>query len=278
MSLANIAGSGQCFRMTRQDGGAYRVIAFGKRLEIRQTGEREFAFDCSRDEFDRVWSGYFDLRTDYSPLAGRIDPGDRFLAAALRHGDGLRILRQDPWETTVSFIISQRKSLPCIRSAVEALCRRFGDALEDRHGVYRAFPAPGRIAGLRKEDLDACSLGYRSGYVLSAARMAASGGLDFGRMAALDDGDLRRELMRIDGVGPKIADCVMLFAYARTDAFPVDVWIDRVIRTEYGGRFPLERYPGCAGILQQYAFHYARSRDYRICEKPLNPEGYRGAH
>lgn len=268
-SLHKIARSGQCFRMTPMESDSYQLVAHGRRLVVSQDGPA-VRFDCSREEFDGLWRHYFDLDADYSHLTGRADPRDRFLQEALRYGQGLRILRQDPWETMISFIISQRKNIPAIAAAVEAMCRRFGDRKADKYGEFYDFPTAARIAGLDIGDLLECSLGYRAKYVLSAAKRVAQGKTDLISLESLSSEDLYQSLLEVDGIGAKVANCVMLFAYHRVDAFPIDVWIERMINTEYEGRFPCERYQGCAGILQQYIFFYARSETYKNCPKPLN--------
>jgi N-glycosylase/DNA lyase len=207
--------------------------------------------DCSRLEFEEVWRNYFDLDTDYRRFRAAVPAGDRYLTAAVRYARGIRILRQDPWETLVTFLISQRKNIPAIRRAVEELCRRWGDA--------DGFPPPERLALLSEAELRECGLGYRTGYVLAAARMTASGALDLPALERLPDGALLDALRTVPGVGPKVAACVALFGFHRLSGFPRDVWINRVLDREYGGSFPLERYAGFQGVMQQYLFYYART-------------------
>ncbi len=264
--IQKIAQSGQCFRIRPLADGAYSAVAGKRYLQIRPLGGDSFAFSCSPVEFDAFWRGYFDLDTDYGKILSRIDPADAFLTEAVRFGRGIRILRQDAWETTVSFIISQRKNIPAIERAVDALCERYGEALPSPHEDVRAFPTPERLAALTEADLSACSLGYRDAYVLSAAR-AFAGGLSHESLAAMGFERAREALMSIRGVGTKVANCILLFSLHDVDAFPVDVWIARVLEREYGGVFPLERYAGCAGIVQQYMFYYARGGAYAAREK-----------
>ena len=184
-----------------------------------------------------------------------MDPNDAFLRRACEYGRGIRILRQEGWETLVSFIISQQKNIPAIKTCVETLCMRYGEPIE---GGAFAFPTAERLASLEEAHFLACSLGYRAKYVLAAARMAISGALDLSAIGGLDDGALHDALLRVPGVGEKVANCVMLFGYHRLSRFPRDVWINRVEAREYGGAFPEGRYPDTAGVLQQYVFYYAR--------------------
>ena len=162
----------------------------------------------------------------------------------------------------VTFIISQRKNIPAIRACVETLCSRYGEPI----GTTYAFPTPAALAEADEEALRACALGYRAGYVLAAAQMADAGTLDLSALVSLEDDQLAESLMTVPGVGVKVANCVSLFGYHRIAAFPRDVWMNRVIHEHYRGRFPLYRYKGFAGVMQQYLFYYARYEG-KIAEK-----------
>lgn len=253
--LALTAGSGQCFRFDPRGRGAYRLAAFGRVLDIRDEGEGCFSFSCGPSEFDSLWHAYFDLETDYGTFFSSLPADGSYLHRAVSHAGGLRILRQEPFETLISFIISQRKSIPAIRDCVSRLSRRFGAQIDE--GVY-AFPSPDALAAAEAEALAACGLGYRVRYVRDTARLVASGAVDLRKLQGLSDEKLRASLLRLPGVGEKVADCVMLFGNHRLDAFPIDVWIDRVLVSEYPNGFPASRFPGWAGVLQQCLFCYAR--------------------
>lgn len=251
--IQKIAESGQCFRLNRE-GDHWVNAAFGRLLRIY--GDE---LDCSKKDFEHIWRSYFDLDTDYAAARARIPHSDRFLSKAADFGCGIRILRQDPWETLISFIISQRKNIPAIKASVEAICRKYGEQLSDDEGGIYSFPAAGRLAAATEEELKQCSLGYRVPYVLSAARLVDSGELDLGELCSLDDDALTEELLKLHGVGIKVASCVALFAYHRINAFPIDVWIARTLEEQYGNKFPFSRYEGVGGIIQQYMFYYART-------------------
>lgn len=252
-----IAESGQCFRMKCQSDGGVQVVAFGKVLTMYEKGEGSWEFSCAQEEFDTLWKEYFDLDADYSCYRNLCLPDDSFLREAMAAGMGIRILRQDPWEMLVSFIISQRKSIPAIRTAVELLCERFGTPFQDRQQTYYAFPTPQVISALSEQQLRDCGLGYRAPYVLHAASVF----LDTPSLQnnTLSTEELRAALMHIHGVGIKVVECVSLFGYHRIEAFPIDVWIQRVVQNIYSGAFPSE-YESAAGVLQQYLFCHARER------------------
>ncbi len=257
-----IMESGQCFRMIALSPDTYEVIAQGKRLCINDLGNRRYRFDCSAVALAARWRVYFDLDRDYAALLDAAPKADAFLLRALADGYGLRILRQDPWETLCGFILSQRKHLKAIRASMEALCNPYGAPLAGT--ARKAFPTPERLAALCETDLRACGLGYRAPYVLDAARKVASGALDLAALAALPDDALLNRLMGVNGVGIKVAECVALFAYARLARAPVDVWIQRVIDQVYGGVSPFAGYGAYAGVYQQYMFMSMRNDGYSV--------------
>ncbi|MHC1786791.1 MAG: DNA-3-methyladenine glycosylase [Christensenellales bacterium] len=262
--IALTADSGQCFRFLKLSPDNFRLIALGRRLDIGVLGEDRFAFSCTRGEFDTLWSPYFDLQEDYLRFRSLIPRDDAFLGAALRYAGGLRILRQAPFETLISFIISQRKTIQAIKGCVEALSRRFGDRIDEESF---SFPGPEGLAKADLASLLACGLGYRSRYILATSRSVWEGRIDLEALSLLQDDALHLALCGLDGVGDKVAQCVMLFAYHRLAAFPRDVWVNRVIDREYGGSFPEHLYKGHAGVIQQYMFCYGRSAQWREMQK-----------
>lgn len=253
IDLGAICQSGQCFRMAQADNG-YEMITGSDRVLVTMLSGDKYEFSCDKEQLARVWLPYLDEDTDYGAILSSIDPCDAALSAASVYGRGLRILRQDPWEALISFIISQRRSIPSIRTCVSRLCRAFGDRREDERGEYYLFPTAEALARADESDILACGLGYRAKYVLSAARRFACGEMSARLLSAMDDDELKRVLLSVYGVGEKVAFCTMLFGFHRLDAFPVDTWVSRVEKRYYAGRFPRERYKGVAGVMQQYLF------------------------
>ena len=254
-SIEAIAESGQCFRAVQKSDDVWSVVAYGRQLDIRQLGNGEFEFGCSDSEFDGIWRTYFDLDTDYGIYRSVVLEDDEYLKTAAAFGSGIRMLRQEPWEMLISFIISQRKSVPAIRTSVERLSERFGTKIEGRDAY--AFPGPEALAGADTAKLAECGLGYRIDYVRNAAELTACGELRLDELDKLCTEELIAELMKLKGVGIKVASCVALFGYHRLDTVPVDVWMKRVIENVYHGELP-EEYRQYAGVLQQYMFNYAR--------------------
>lgn len=255
-NLQTIAESGQCFRMESESDNTCRLIAHGRVLRITDNKDSTFSFDCSKKEFNLIWEEYFDLKTDYSKYISAIPKSDKFLSQAAKYGEGIRILKQEPFETLITFIISQRKNIPAIKKCVEELSVRFGEKID---GNFHAFPTPEALFKAPSKDLSECHLGYRTEYVRRAAEAVHLGEVNLDKLCKLSDPDLFDALLKFHGVGKKVANCVMLFAYHRIAAFPVDVWIERVINEQYDGSFPLTKYDGFAGVIQQYMFYYGRN-------------------
>lgn len=253
-----IMESGQCFRMIALDANTVEVIAYGKRVTVTALGEKRFVFNCTQATFDSLWRTYFDLGRDYAAIAAAAPREDIFLTKALMRARGLRILRQEPWETLCGFILSQRKNLRAIRTCVEALCEAFGDSVPGT--ARKSFPTAKKMASLSVAQLGLCGLGYRAPYMLDAACQVASGHINLALLHAMPDEALMAALSTIHGVGIKVANCVMLFAYGRYARAPVDVWIKRVIDEEYEGISPFDGYGEYAGIYQQAMFVFKRDK------------------
>ena len=269
--MHKIADSGQAFRIRDIDETHTELVAFGRYLQVADLGNSEFAFSCDEKDFISIWEDYFDLSRDYVSIARSVDSKDKYLKEAARFSTGIRILKQEPFETTISYIISQRRSIPSITTSVErisALCGKkipapklkapFVNPLKDE---YYAFPSPAELSSLSLEDIEGTGVGYRAPYIVQAAEGFNDGLLDPKALSKLDDEALYKALMAMFGVGTKVANCVMLFAYARTARFPIDVWIQRIVDRYYNGCFDCSKYPETAGIMQQFMFYYERRRD-----------------
>lgn len=258
-SLAQICKSGQCFRMADDSDsrhGRFHLIAFGRYLEMEQEGD-SISFDCTQEEFDTLWKDYFDLDTDYAEIIAGIDKDDAYLSAAAEYGKGIRILHQDLWEILISFLISQNNNIWRIQDSVRTLCRKYGEKKIAANGIiYFCFPTPEALAGLSLEDLNACGLGYRSKYISQTAEHVCRGDVDLSKFRTMDYSGAKKELLKLYGVGAKVADCVCLFGLHRTEAFPMDTHINKVLAAQYPDGFPFGRYGKNCGIVQQYIFYY----------------------
>ena len=253
---------GQAFRWAElpAEAGAslWEGVAFGKYLRVEQRGQQVW-LHCSPEDYEHTWRAYFDLEEDYAPKREALAAMSPALAEAAAFAPGIRILRQEPWEALCSFIISQNNHIPRIKGIIERLCQRLGEELPGTG--WHAFPTAERLAACSLEDLAPLRAGFRAKYLLDAARKVASGQVDLARVAAAPVEEGRRELQTIFGVGPKVAECAMLYGFHKTECFPMDVWMKRAMATLLPGRRP-EEFGENAGLAQQYLSHYS----------PLHPE------
>jgi len=254
VSLYHTFFCGQCFRW-RPDGDGFFGVAWGRAARVWSVDGVLHVTGSGADSGD-LWRRYFDLDRAYADI---YTPwlNDPFMSRAVAHGEGLRILAQQPWESLCSFLLSQCCNIPRIRAMVDCLCRRFGEPISFQGLMEYAFPTPERLAGIKEEELVCIRAGYRAKYILAAARAVASGSLDLDRLQSEETEKAREELMRVEGVGRKVADCALLYGLGKLDAFPVDTWMKkaRAYHPAYEGEY--------AGIAQQYIFYYARETGLR---------------
>lgn len=280
LDLSQIADSGQCFRMAPQPDDSYFVISRDRCLKISQRGQ-EIVFCCPDSDLD-FWLNYFDISTDYQAVFHLAESGDPYVARAAACASGIRILRQEPWEMIITFVISQQKTIPAIRTLVEALSRRYGRYLENPWKIPAfSFPSPQELSRASLEDLQNLKLGYRAKYIHRLCREVLEGRLDLGRLASLSYEEAMACLTGFYGIGKKVANCVCLFGLHHVSAFPVDTWIQKILMEEYYsdaryGKIPknrlfdqiladhFSRYGQYAGIIQQYIFYYERLRQNRV--------------
>lgn len=258
-TLSETLDCGQAFRWRETEDGAFEGVAFGKYLKLAADKEGIILYDTSEEDFLNIWKDYFDLDRDYGEIIEAISENE-VLKAASGFAGGIRILRQDPWEALCSFIISQNNNIPRIKGIVERLCASFGEEIKE--GFY-SFPTAEKIAALTLEDLAPLRSGFRAKYILDGAKRVASGEIDLDALKELALDEARQELMKIYGVGEKVADCTLLFGLSHIDAFPKDVWIKKAMAKLFDGSLPECAAP-YAGIAQQYIFHYARMTKLEI--------------
>lgn len=245
---------GQCFRWKELDNGAFTGIAYGRRLVLTQTAGGIEVSGISEDELP-LWRRYFDLDTDYSAYIKRFS-ADKTLNEACRISSGIRILRQEPFETLISFIISQNNNIPRISGIIDRLCSSFGEKIDDSGGF--SFPTAERLDGITPDDLAPLRAGFRARYIADAVEKVNSGAVCFDEIDALPLDKAREKLKLIVGVGDKVADCVLLFAFHKLDAFPKDVWVKRLMAEFYPNGLPACT-KGAEGVAQQYLFDYVRN-------------------
>lgn len=252
-NIKNTFDCGQCFRWNENPDGSYTGIVRDHMLRVFEAGDDVILENCSDDDLGSIWEEYFDLGNDYDKIRDEIAMTCPAVACTLDSINGIRILSQEPWEALCSFIISQNNNIPRIKGIIDRLCRSFGDPC----GSGFTFPGAGRLALLSPDDLAPLRSGFRARYIIDAAQKVASGEVSLNEMRSEPIEDCRRELMKITGVGAKVAECTLLYGLHRLEAFPIDVWMKRALSNDFSGVqvSQLGRY---AGIAQQYIFHYSR--------------------
>lgn len=250
--LALTLDCGQAFRWTQCEDGAFEGIAKNKYLKIQQIGTNLIFYNTTEDDFKNIWFEYFDLGRNYNEIISRANKDCR-LSPMTAKCKGIRILHQEPWEALCSFIISQNNNIPRIKGIIERLCENFGEPIENGF----SFPSPEKLKDLSVEDLAPLRSGFRAKYILDAAKKC-SDFLNLNYISTLPIDKAREQLMSITGVGPKVADCTLLYGMGFINAFPIDVWMKKAMSTIFASGFP-ENLKDCAGIVQQYIFHYIRT-------------------
>lgn len=258
---------GQCFRWNRE-GEGYVGIVGNKVIKVVAEDEDILLYNATMEDYNILWKKYFDLDRDYGDIKGVLS-NDPILAKAITYGWGIRILNQDPWETLISFIISANNGISRIKGIIENICKLYGDRIEWKGRTYYTFPKPDTLANAKIEDLRGCSCGYRAEYIKATSQMVADGTIDLHGISNMPYERAHKELLRCMGVGPKVADCILLFSMEKGEAFPVDVWVRRVMEYFYlkdGATpkkikaFSAEKFGELAGYAQQYLFYYAREK------------------
>lgn len=265
--LADIFECGQCFRWNRVSDSSYFGVASQRALLLEKKGGEMIFHSTAREDFDRIWYDYFDFGRDYSEIKKALS-SDPVLAEAIGYGSGIRILRQEAFETLISFIISASNNIPRIKTIIERLCENFGVKNEYMGKAYYSFPTPERIASLAPEELSVIRAGFRDKYILAAAKGVARGDIDLDAMAGMTAEEAKNTLMKIKGVGNKVSDCILLFGLAKCGSFPVDVWIKRIMEYCYFDNtersiseisaYASEHFGELGGFAQQYLFFWAR--------------------
>ena len=254
LDLSLTLDCGQCFRWSENEDGSWHAVVQGKKADVYTENQKLYVCGDGSEVNEKFWQSYFDLGRDYSSVCEKLKT-DKWLKKAIEAYPGIRILKQDPWETLCSFIISQNNNIPRIKGIIERLCTFFG---EDLGGGDFSFPSAERLAILSEQDLAPIRSGFRAKYILDAARRVAVGETELEKVAAMPIDEARAELQKIKGVGPKVAECALLYGFGRTEAFPVDVWVKRLMQELYP-----EGLPACTenveGIAQQYLFHWRRN-------------------
>lgn len=257
---------GQCFRWYKEPDGSYTGIVRGRAANVAYASGTLVLNNVTPDDFEQIWFDYFDLGSDYSMIKKAVSTDD-IMKKAVRFGAGIRLLRQEPWEALISFILSSNNRIPRIMKIISEISRLYGRELEFGGKKYYGFPDSKKLAACSTEQIQQCRAGYRCGYIHEAAKAIASGSFDLDKLSGMNTDEARNEMLKLKGVGNKVADCYLLYSGTRYDVFPTDVWVKRVMEELYFKReasfkeiqqFAAERFGRYAGFAQQYLFYYAR--------------------
>ena len=260
---------GQCFRWNKEKDGSYTGVIKNSVINVKKLGKDvEFTGVCDRN-IKEICEEYFNLQTNYEAIKEKLSNIDIYLKNSIEYGNGIRILKQDLWETLLSFIISANNNIPRIKTIIERIAKKYGNRIEYRNKMYYTFPTPEMLQNASIDDFRGLGLGFRDVRIYETVQRTLKGEIDLEKLKQEENTEvLRKKLLEIPGVGPKVADCVMLFALNRFDVFPVDVWVKRVISELYFNKkeqtpnviheFAEKQYGNLAGLAQQYLFYWRR--------------------
>ncbi len=269
-NLYNTFYNGQCFRWEQIDKDLFQGIAFNKPLRLEQRNDGVI-LNCAEEDVD-LWKKYFDLDTDYKSIEN-LYLSDAILEPCVRAGSGMRILRQDIWEVLISFIISQNNNIARIKKIIAGICKKCGKQMHAYEDVFYAFPTASELASLDIPTLQELGLGYRAQYVFDCAKLISRDDAFISNLSELDYENARQMLLSLKGIGPKVANCILLFGLRHFSAFPVDTWIHKAMVELYPNcgnnknaieKFAVEKFGDNAGIAQQYIFYAARQGSLKI--------------
>ena len=271
-NLVHIFECGQCFRWNKEKDGSYTGVFKNNVLNIKEeNGKIKFQGIC-KGNIEDVVKDYFDFNTNYSQIKETLSKVDEFLEQSIKFGSGIRILNQDLWEVLISFIISENNNIPRIKGIIERLSKQYGKEIIYKGKSYYTFPTPDELSKASVEDLRKLGLGFRDKRVYETTQKIKNGKIDLKQIAQIKDTNQMREILEtLPGVGPKVADCILLFGLKRFEVFPIDVWVRRVMNDLYiknedetkVNKKEIEhlaktKYAGLAGIAQQYLFYWKR--------------------
>ena len=270
----HILECGQCFRWSRQEDGSYTGIAFEKVINVKSDYEDKKVVikNTNISDFNSIWFDYFDFGRDYGKIKRALSE-DTVMKEAISYGQGMRILKQQPWELVISYIISANNNIPRISKSINKLSEMYGKAVEYDGNIYYSFPSIEQLEQALLEDLMVCKAGFRCKYIYETVSTIHKRLIVLEDIEKMSTQEARKELMKLSGVGPKVADCILLFSMGKYDAYPIDVWVKRVTEHFYLGKnakfneiqsFAEQKFGQLAGFAQEYLFYYAREKKINI--------------
>ena len=271
-NLTHIFECGQCFRWNKEQDGSYTGVINNNVLNVKEENNKFIFYGICEDDIKELVISYFNLDTDYNKIKKELSKIDEFLKTSIEFGDGIRILKQDLWETIISFIISANNNIPRIKGIIERISKQYGKEIVFNVKSYYTFPTPKELSKASIEDLRKLGLGFRDKRIYETTKAFNNGTYNLKEIENIEDTNkIRQILLEIPGVGPKVADCILLFGLNRFDVFPIDVWVRRVmndlyiknedetkVKKEEIENLAKTKYKNLAGIAQQYLFYWKR--------------------
>jgi N-glycosylase/DNA lyase len=270
--MEDIFDCGQCFRWNKQEDESYIGVIKDAVIRVEQKDNKIVFYGESECDFKSIINYYFDLETNYSEYKNKLSEIDEYLYQSINFGNGIRILKQDLWECIISFIISANNNIPRIKKIIERLSKTYGEKILFDGREYYKFPTPEALGRASVQDLRDLGVGFRDKRIYNTTKMILEKQVDLEKIKQLENTHLMRdELLKLDGVGPKVADCILLFALKRLDVFPIDVWVRRVMNDLYIHKedeekvnkkelqkLADEKFGELSGLAQQYLFYWKR--------------------
>lgn len=270
--LKHIFECGQCFRWNLEQDGSYTGVVGENVINLKKDQNNIIIKGIVKDNLKDVCSNYFDLDTNYENIKNKLSIIDNNLKTSIEYGNGIRILHQDVWEALISFIISANNNIPRIKGIIERISQKYGRAIEWNGKTYYTFPTAEELSKASIKDLRLLGLGFRDSRVYDTTRLVKEGKIDLEKLERSNNiSEIREELLKLPGVGPKVADCIMLFSMKKYEVFPIDVWVKRVMTELYFNEdkkiepnnkkileFAQNKFGNLAGLAQQYLFYWRR--------------------
>ena len=270
--LKDIFECGQCFRWNENEDGTYTGVINKGVLNVEKQGKKVIFTSVLDGDIEEIVRFYFDLDRNYEEIKAQLSNIDKYLKTSVEYGKGIRILNQDLWETIISFIISANNNIPRIKGIIERISEKYGTEIEWNGKKYYTFPTPEQLSQATVEDLRALGTGFRDIRIYETTRKVLRGEVDLNEIAKKDTLTARDELLTLSGVGPKVADCILLFStLKRFDVFPIDVWVRRVMNELYIKnddenkvskkeimKIAEQKFGAIQGLAQQYLFYWKR--------------------
>ena len=268
---------GQCFRWNIEDDGSYTGVVKNHVLNVKKEENSIVIKGMCEDNLEELCKDYFDLDTDYQKIKNKLSKLDNNLRVSIKYGKGIRILKQDIWEALISFIISANNNIPRIKAIIERISKEYGEEIIWDNKKYYTFPNPEQLSNASVSDLRKLGLGFRDVRVFETCRLINQNIISIEELETIKNIDeLKEQLLRFPGVGPKVADCIMLFSMKKLEVFPIDVWVKRVMTELYGDEirklkdnstiisnkqileYAQQYFGNLAGVAQQYLFYWRR--------------------